>query len=420
MANTTNTQFHSWKPEPLVRGTFSILSSCLITMTLCVWTAVHLNLPTHKKESEQTWRKIKWLITALLAPEMVALIAYSNHRSNTYYRSDHDDPEEANLNHPPRYPWTLTHSFYAVMGGFALDTRGIPNFLPGNRQRVVVKGEGVHYLASRMPHLIPDMSKASIKDKSKANSLTKTIVCIQAAWFCVQTFSRWSQRLSVSLLELNTLAHAICSLLIYFLWWDKPLDVEEPLLIQGEDIQGTVLGGKMIPKLHSISMRSTYDAGNLPGSFSTIPFQGHQSMITNSNLNDSFVIECGTCPAEVNSLPGMFYGGIHLTAWTRTFRTDTQSLLWKLSGIGIASTGLILHLCWAVHLGFQDMRTRLRGSDESSDAVGYIFVFFAILLSLFYLFCRTYIIVASFMDITHLPDSAFEVPRWSQYFPHVG
>lgn len=34
----------SWRPEPKYRGTYSILSSCLITMALCVWSAVHLNL----------------------------------------------------------------------------------------------------------------------------------------------------------------------------------------------------------------------------------------------------------------------------------------------------------------------------------------------------------------------------------------
>ena len=30
----------------------------------------------------------------------------------------------------------------------------------------------------------------------------------------------------ISLLELNTAAHAICALAIYVLWWEKPFDVE--------------------------------------------------------------------------------------------------------------------------------------------------------------------------------------------------
>jgi hypothetical protein len=31
------------------------------------------------------------------------------------------------------------------------------------------------------------------------------------------------------LLELNTFAHAVCALAIYIAWWNKPLDVEEPV-----------------------------------------------------------------------------------------------------------------------------------------------------------------------------------------------
>jgi hypothetical protein len=34
--------------------------------------------------------------------------------------------------------------------------------------------------------------------------------------------------MGISLLELNTFGHAICTLVTYFLWWRKPLDVQEP------------------------------------------------------------------------------------------------------------------------------------------------------------------------------------------------
>lgn len=58
-------------PEPTHRGTYSLLSSCIITMGLCVWTAVHLNIPEHKKEPHQKWRKLRWLVVGLPAPELV-------------------------------------------------------------------------------------------------------------------------------------------------------------------------------------------------------------------------------------------------------------------------------------------------------------------------------------------------------------
>lgn len=60
-----------WHPEPQGRGTYAILSSCLLTMGLCVWTTVHLNLSTHKKTVNQFWRRVGWLVLGLFAPEMV-------------------------------------------------------------------------------------------------------------------------------------------------------------------------------------------------------------------------------------------------------------------------------------------------------------------------------------------------------------
>jgi hypothetical protein len=61
----------SWRPEPTTRGTFGLLSSCITTIVLCVWTAVHLNIPEHGRTSRHVWRKLKWVIIGLTAPEIV-------------------------------------------------------------------------------------------------------------------------------------------------------------------------------------------------------------------------------------------------------------------------------------------------------------------------------------------------------------
>lgn len=80
-----------------------------------------------------------------------------------------------------------------------------------------------------------NISKEDLQDKSKASGLAKALVCLQASWFCVQCLVRVGQALPVTLLEINTFAHSICALLVYSLWWDKPLDVEKPtyLPVQG-------------------------------------------------------------------------------------------------------------------------------------------------------------------------------------------
>src|SRR3569833_789950 len=121
------------------------------------------------------------------------------------------------------------------MGGFAFDcTLSSPHFMPAGLRRLVLTLEGVLFLSQADPDAIPNISEARISDYSKANGMAKTIVCLQASWFCIQCVTRLSQGLGSSLLELNTFAHAVCALLIYLLWWDKPLDVGEPTIIQSE------------------------------------------------------------------------------------------------------------------------------------------------------------------------------------------
>ncbi len=66
----------SWVPDPNNRGTWSLLYSCIFTLVLCVWTAIHLNVPAHGKPQErQLLRKMKWVLLAIFAPELGAITA---------------------------------------------------------------------------------------------------------------------------------------------------------------------------------------------------------------------------------------------------------------------------------------------------------------------------------------------------------
>ncbi|KAM7214722.1 hypothetical protein V8F06_009887 [Rhypophila decipiens] len=122
------------------------------------------------------------------------------------------------------------------MGGFcirdAVDPE-IAEFMPPSHPRLVLIKTSLLLLAEHEPELIPDISEADIRDKSKANGLAKALICFQATWFCVQCIARMAQGMALTLLELNTFAHAICTVLIYIFWWHKPLDVEEPIAILG-------------------------------------------------------------------------------------------------------------------------------------------------------------------------------------------
>jgi hypothetical protein len=119
------------------------------------------------------------------------------------------------------------------MGGFVFDSRTPDGeeFIPGS-PRLTLRAEGVRRL-TKCSHL-PDISASSIIDRSKTDYLGKTLVCVQAGWMIVQCITRVASHLPVTLLEINTLGHVLCALLIYLFWWHKPLDVRDPTVIAGE------------------------------------------------------------------------------------------------------------------------------------------------------------------------------------------
>jgi len=117
-------------------------------------------------------------------------------------------------------------------------------------------------------------------------------------------------------------------------------------------------------------------------------------------------------------LAGLFYGGVHLSVWNRSFRKETDELLWKISSLTIVSSGIAFAIAVCLTLSYERYPKSHPGLLKPLlQVVGGIF---SVCYSLFYIFCRTFIIVECFLDVFHLPESAFEVPRWAQYFPHIG
>ncbi|KAK3984083.1 hypothetical protein QBC44DRAFT_337640 [Cladorrhinum sp. PSN332] len=278
----------TWHPEPSFRGTYGLLSSCIVTMALCVWSSIHLNVPGLEMEGtkqslmpKQTWRKVGWLVLGLFAPEVVTWAAFQQRREakelhsrmNELLGGDEESSGDSRSPSPDvevtadilggqqpqdeqhetdveaqqpvakkddknqrkrRNQWTMTHSHYAVMGGFAILTKSSRgDFSPNGWKRVTLTALGILHLAEHYPELLPDISVGDINDKSKANGLAKTIIILQASWFSAQCLSRMALGMTVSLLELNTFAHAVCAITAYAMWWNKPFDVGEPTLVDG-------------------------------------------------------------------------------------------------------------------------------------------------------------------------------------------
>lgn len=110
---------------PPVRGTLSIVWSCLSILVLCTWNIQHLNIPIQvesktfgEKARHLCWsvcRKAKWMIITLLAPEIVIAKALKDKFSAMASCKCMTAWAEKD-----GVPWTVGHSLFADMGGFAV------------------------------------------------------------------------------------------------------------------------------------------------------------------------------------------------------------------------------------------------------------------------------------------------------------
>ena len=133
----------------------------------------------------------------------------------------------------------LTHGFVIVMGGLVVDmSRDEDRVWPRVCNVLTITPACFEECFKTDAFRNIDLSfltREKIEVKQKVDQLAKSLIVIQALWFCFQFVARIWQSLPVSLLELNTFAHSLCALFIYVLWWHKPGDIDEPFVIRTEE-----------------------------------------------------------------------------------------------------------------------------------------------------------------------------------------
>jgi len=128
----------------------------------------------------------------------------------------------------------MTHSFYVVMGGFALYDKKGNLYRPVHPEDFPVQVEA--------KFAFPTISEEEIQDRSKGDGLTKTIAVFQLLWFSIQLIGRLAKGWAATELEVLTFATCILTVITYIFWWNKPLDVHcqivlEPIQTGAEDVQ---------------------------------------------------------------------------------------------------------------------------------------------------------------------------------------
>ncbi len=256
----------TWVDTPQIRGTATILWSCLLTLLACVYTVLHLNVPARKGGLKFLRNKILWMLAALAAPEVLVYTASSQFfrawrlRRELRKLARHEDLErggrglnqseatllgslegddsllrqhifkgepaaEASANANARFD--LRYCFFVVMGGVEVA-------VPGQPGKTLCLQDKAVLLLAELGHFI-SIPASNIDDKSKASILQKAVVIIQVSWMVIQCISRAAHRLPLALLEVHTMVHVVCASLLYALW----LKVCSPPIFLSSSLRGT-------------------------------------------------------------------------------------------------------------------------------------------------------------------------------------
>ncbi|UPK96293.1 hypothetical protein LCI18_007228 [Fusarium solani-melongenae] len=235
-----------WVDSPTGRGTLDILQSCILTLFACIYTALHLDVPTQTAWHRVLLHKLEWVTITLFAPEIALYMAADQLQQAWSLKSK----LLASGTNPTI---DLRYAFFIVMGGVRVDvhefisTKDLDDqyqhlFPPSEdnscRRNVRLNAMGAVFLAKE-GHVIP-IPMEKIDDKSKADTIQKVLVLTQVLWFITQCIARIIYQLPLSLLEVHTMVHVVCTVVLYACWLKKPLDVKVPEIIVPDKFGGAI------------------------------------------------------------------------------------------------------------------------------------------------------------------------------------
>lgn len=91
-----------WQSDPNGRGTYTLVSSGLLTLMICIYSAKHLNVPPHGESTLRLWtRNVRWALLGVFGPELVVFIAWKQYLSAKTFveRSKNELGAEKTLSH---------------------------------------------------------------------------------------------------------------------------------------------------------------------------------------------------------------------------------------------------------------------------------------------------------------------------------
>ena len=329
----------------------------------------------------------------------------------------------------------MTHGFFIIMGGFHLFEHGSKETSNDDNFILHEDDTPLHPLAAHDLYNKPNSSRptirtdidfssfrvpteADIKDKGKSDWLAKSVVLLQTSWFVMQCIARAIKHLPVTHLEIVTLAYAAMNFVIYIFWWNKPLNVNQPVRVfkksGSRETQPPV--NELIPEIRPIRKLTWKAVGEDLEMISTLIVGGQEdenidlshedrvprfwSDTTNDDVIIAHVIMLGV---------GVCFGAIHCIAWHFSFPTHTELLIWRISSVAI--TALPIYIPLVIVFG------GLLGVTIDTENVYVTVVYLS--AGLLYILARAVTLISAFTSLRDLPPGAYETIHWTTFIPHV-
>ena len=228
------------------------------------------------------------------------------------------------------------------------------------------------------------VTESEILDKSKGDGLGKLVTVLQTTWFIVQYLERWVSHQPRTQIEVMTLAYATINVIIYILWWDKPLNIQEPI-----DVHGRVIPINARKKtLQGAWLNVMGEAiGSLPAHYSV------------------------TLGVTVLPAVGVLFGGVHCFAWQFPFPTKYEATLWKVCAIYCT----VYPVLFALFISFDRSIELLIGM--------HVYTWFVVSVDFSiagYIVCRIILLVLTFTCLRSPIPGIYEATNWTRFLPHVG
>ncbi|KAF9566528.1 hypothetical protein CPC08DRAFT_100345 [Agrocybe pediades] len=440
------------------RTRLEIVWSCLATILAASWVSVHPKMPgPNESKLKKTIRRIELMFWAIIMPELIIYWAmrqwYGARKLERTLREHHKGNDH--------FYWTKTHGFFLQMGGFVIQDH------EGSQKVLGWESLLQHYKDGRID--LSGITETIINDHSKADGFGKSIAFIQTSWFIIQCVARFSvSGLSLTALELVTASLAVLSLIMYFLWWNKPFNAEIPIVIviseaisaphsdqsaqnnSQEGLPTTRILESMqsksskLTELVSSAHKTAKDMLNLLSfkSLIRIPVVVCSYMISRvgrmlyettddlpaDTLSEvpSFNAICSdTLLSNLQMMCTSFsiatlFGALHCTGWSSKiiFHTYVASLLWRISSAIITGSTLI----WTCLCCFHYAHESSEYGTLAEKVNNILFMIFGALMLIpipLYIVSRIVLLTIAFVELRDIPRAALNSVPWANLLPFI-